>query len=104
MGKFFDDIKAGLEEAIDFEKGKTTLRTRTVELPARPEQYASKDVKRIREENYLSQSIFAMWMNVSVKTVRSWESGERTPSHAALRLLELIDKGIYRPEMQRRSA
>ncbi|MBS0655854.1 MAG: helix-turn-helix domain-containing protein [Verrucomicrobia bacterium] len=104
MGKFFDDIKAGLEEAIEFEKGKTTLRTRTVELPTPPEQYASGDVKRIREEKHLSQSIFAMWLNVSVKTVRSWESGERIPSHAALRLLELIDKGIYHPKMHRKSA
>ncbi len=60
MGKFFGDIKAGLEEAIEFEKGKTTLRTRTVELPAPPAQYASEDVKRIREKNHLSQSVFAM--------------------------------------------
>ena len=54
MGKFFDDIKAGLEEAIEFEKGKTTLRTRFVELPEPPKQYSSKDVKRIREENNYS--------------------------------------------------
>jgi putative transcriptional regulator len=95
MGKFFDDIKAGLEEAIGFEKGKTTLRTRLVELPKPPEQYVAEDIKRIRSEKNLSQSVFALYLNVSVKTVRSWESGERTPSHSALRLLELIDKGVY---------
>jgi hypothetical protein len=35
---------------------------------------------------------------VSVKTVQAWEAGERSPNHAALRLLELIDQGIYVPK------
>ena len=49
MGKFFDDIKEGLEEAIAFEQGKTTLRTRLVELPEPPVQYTAEDIRRIRE-------------------------------------------------------
>ena len=28
-------------------------------------------------------------------------SDERTPNHAALRLLELVDKDIYRPSIQK---
>jgi len=95
MGKFFDDIKEGLEEAIAFEQGKTTLRTRFVELPQPPAKYTSRDIKKIREEKDLSQSVFALYLKVSVKTVRSWESGERVPSQCALRLLELIDKEIF---------
>jgi DNA-binding transcriptional regulator YiaG len=43
--------------------------------------------------NY-SQSIFAMVLNVSTKTVQAWESAERSPSGASLRLLEVIDKGF----------
>jgi putative transcriptional regulator len=102
MGKFFDDIKAGLEEAIEFEKGKTTLRSRLVELPEPPKQYSANDVKRIRAKGNYSQSVFALILNVSVKTVRSWECGDRIPSHIALRLLEIIDKGVYRPKIQKR--
>jgi putative transcriptional regulator len=31
-------------------------------------------------------------LNVSAKTVQSWEQGTRTPSHAALRLIEVLRK------------
>ncbi len=95
MGKFFDDIKEGLEEAVAYEQGKTTLRTRLVALPEPPAKYTAKNIKNIREKRNLSQSIFALYLNVSVKTVRSWESGERVPSQCALRLLELIDKEVF---------
>ncbi|MFA6492400.1 MAG: helix-turn-helix domain-containing protein [Candidatus Babeliales bacterium] len=44
-----------------------------------------------------SQGAFAKVLNVSIKTVQSWESGVRVPSHSSLRLLEIVDKGIYRP-------
>lgn len=50
-----------------------------------------------REQNNYSQGIFANVLNVSIKTVQSWESGVRAPSHVALRLLEVVDKGFYRP-------
>jgi putative transcriptional regulator len=39
----------------------------------------------------MSQGVFARTLNVSVKTVQSWEQGERKPSQAALRLLQLLD-------------
>ena len=99
MGKFFDDLKEGLEEALEHEKGKITLRKKSVVLPKPPAQYTAKDIKRIRAREHYSQGVFAMILNVSTKTVRAWESGERVPSHAALRLLEIVDKGIYRPKL-----
>lgn len=46
--------------------------------------------------------MFALVLNVSVKTVQSWEAGKRVPTHSALRLLEIVDKGIYRPEIIKR--
>lgn len=99
MGKFFDDLKEGLEEAIAYEKGKKTLRTRSIQLPNPPVRYKAKDIKKIRSKWQYSQGVFAVILNVSVKTVRSWESGERSPSHAALRLLEIVDHGIYHPKI-----
>jgi predicted transcriptional regulator len=38
----------------------------------------------------MSQGVFAKMLNVSAKTVQSWEQGERRPSQAALRLLQVI--------------
>lgn len=64
----------------------------------------AKDIKRIRASGHYSQGVFAKVLNVSVKTVQSWESGTRMPSHAALRLLEIVDKGIYRPKIDRKTA
>ena len=105
MGKFFDDIKEGLEEAIEYEKGKKkTLRSKLIVLPEPPAQYSAKEIKKIRERENYSQGIFALILNVSPKTIQSWENGVRVPSHAALRLLEIIDKGIYKPKIHRKHA
>ena len=35
----------------------------------------------------------AAYLNVSLNTIQAWEQGVRSPGHAALRLLEIIDKG-----------
>jgi len=105
MGKFFDDLKEGLEEAIEYEAGrKKTLRSKLIELPDPPAQYTAKDIQLIRQREHYSQGIFALILNVSVKTVQAWETGSRIPSHAALRLLEIVDKGIYKPKISRKYA
>ncbi len=100
--KFFEDLKAGLEDAIAHDQGKLDLRTELIEIPEPPATYKPKEIKSIRNSNRYSQTVFAKILNVSVKTVQSWESGQRVPSHAALRLLEIVDKGIYRPEISKK--
>jgi putative transcriptional regulator len=104
MSKFFEGIKKGLEDVIEYEKGKKTLRTHFVELPKPPVEYKAKDIKKIREKGRYSQGVFAVILNVSIRTVQSWEIGARTPTHSALRLLEIIDKGIYRPKITAKRA
>lgn len=99
MSKLFKGLKKGLEEALAYSEGKITLKSELIEIPEPPEEYKSDDIRRIREKNHYSQGIFAKVLNVSVKTVQSWESGTRVPSHAALRLLEVIDKGFYQPQI-----
>ena len=96
------EIIDGLQDIIAYKEGKLTLRSDDFEVPEPPSVYKPQEIKKIRETGHYSQGVFAMVLNVSVKTVQSWESGERKPSHAALRLLEIVDKGIYRPDMQRR--
>ena len=99
MSKFYEKLKEGLEDVLAHKKGRITLRSEIVEIPEPPAQYKANDIKKIREKGRYSQSIFAKVLNVSTKTVQSWESGERFPSHATLRLLEIVDKGIYRPKI-----
>lgn len=97
MGKFFDDLKESLEDVVAYKKGKLTLKSEIIELPNPPSLYNAKEIKRIRQKGPYSQGVFAKILNVSPKTVQAWESGDRSPSHSALRLLEIVDKGIYRP-------
>lgn len=103
MSELFNGLKKGLEEVLAFSEGKITLKSELFEIPGPPNEYRADDIRRIREENHYSQGIFAKVLNVSVKTVQSWETGTRIPSHAALRLLELVDKGFYRPQISKSS-
>jgi len=50
------------------------------------------DVKKVRLREHVSQPIFAALLNVSPSAVKKWETGENTPSGAALRLLQIINK------------
>jgi putative transcriptional regulator len=62
---------------------------RRVEVPD-PHQYRPNDVRRLRRELGVSQSVFAQLMGVSTVLVQSWEQGQRIPSRMARRLLEEI--------------
>ena len=104
MSKLFEGLKEGFEEMIAHKKGKITLRSERIELPEPPHEYTAKEIKNIREKRRYSQAVFAAILNVSVKTVQFWEMNQRTPTHSALRLLEIIDKGIYPPKTLQKSA
>ena len=104
MGKMFEMLKEGLEDILEHQKGRKKLKSRTVNIPDPAHAYTASDVKRIRKARKYSQSTFALILNVSPRTVESWESGIRTPNHAALRLLEIVDKGYYPPNDHRNSA
>lgn len=100
MGKIFESLKKGFEDIIAYREGKLTLKSEFIEIPEPPKSYSVKEIKRLRQSCNYSQALFAKFLNVSVKTVQAWETGERVPNHAALRLLELIDKGVYLPAIQ----
>jgi putative transcriptional regulator len=87
-----DQIRKGLEEAIRHAKGEITLEVTTLELPDRPPEVRAEDVTRIRLNNQMSQNVFARLLNVSPKTVQSWEHGTRRPSQAALRLIQVFQQ------------
>src|SRR6266404_3444037 len=97
--KFARDLKTALKEAIAHKEGKLDLYSEYIEIPEPPAEYKAKEIKKIREKNRYSQGMFALVLNVSKKTVQSWESGQRIPSGAALRLLEIVDKGQFLPQI-----
>jgi len=86
----FERVKTGLEEAIRHAKGEITLQTTTLELPDPPPEVGAEDLSKLRLTRGMSQSVFARMLNVSTKTVESWEQGARKPSHAALRLIQVF--------------
>ena len=73
-------------------KEKLTLRTKTLALPCRIKPIKPKDIVAIREQLAVSQAVFARLLNVPKVTEISWEKGSRTPTGAALRLLDLVRK------------
>ena len=42
--KFFEDLRAGLEDAIAHEKSKLDLRSELIEIPEPPMQYKPKNI------------------------------------------------------------
>ncbi|MFA4837705.1 MAG: NadS family protein [Dehalococcoidia bacterium] len=84
MGKAFDEIQAGLIEAIDHASGK-----KNSVVVHRPQPV---DVKAIRQKTGMSQKQFSSTFGLSVGTLRHWEQGDRSPKGAALVLLNVVDK------------
>ncbi len=84
----FDDIKTGLGQAIEFEKG--SLKTKTTTLTVEPiESFKPEEIRSIRMKTGLTQVMFAKYMGVSVKTVEAWEAGRNHPEGSACRLLSM---------------
>jgi putative transcriptional regulator len=88
----FERLKKGMEDAIRHSKGEIALKTTVVELPDPPPTLRAEEVVRLRLDHAMSQADFARLLNVSTKTVQSWEQGTRKPSRAALRLIQIFGK------------
>lgn len=96
--RFFEGIKAGLNEAIAWAEGKDVPATiREVELPDPPAPMSPRQIAALRKKRvHVSQAVFARLINASVQTVHAWEQGRGKPSGPALRFLRLLEK---RPEL-----
>lgn len=91
--KIYSSVIKGLNEAIDYEKGKTVQGLKRTKLSIAPiTNYKSSRIKEIRNKLKLSQSTFAAILGVSIKTVEAWESGRNIPQGPAQRILSLIEK------------
>ena len=92
MSTLFEDLREGLQQAIDFEKGTGKAKT-TVFLISPVTKYSNKEIKAIRNKAGMTQTVFANYMGVSKKTVEAWELGRTHPTGPACRLLNILDQG-----------
>ena len=84
MSDFFNSIKQGINEAIEFSDGKCPQ--------AVVHQFSPIDVKNVRSKMGMTQTEFASAFGISVSTLRHWERGDRVPHGPALVLLNVVDK------------
>ncbi|MDO9212587.1 MAG: DNA-binding transcriptional regulator [Methylococcales bacterium] len=57
-----------------------------------PTEIDPQQIKLIRENNHVSQPIFARYLNTSESTMQKWETGAKRPSGMALKLLAVVQK------------
>jgi putative transcriptional regulator len=83
----FLELKEALEEVRDYRAGRRTDLRVTRFKPPKPVR--PRDVAAIRKSLRVSQREFALLLNTSIGTVRSWEQGTRRPQSTALLLLAM---------------
>jgi putative transcriptional regulator len=72
-----------------------TMRELNALCIAETHELSPRKIKKIRQCAHVSQAVFAKMINVSLAAIKQWERGERKPSGAALKLLNLIEaKGL----------
>ena len=87
----FERLETGLNEALAHVQSRAHLKTRTLTLPDPPPAYSADRVRRLRTRLGMTQPHFSRLLNVSPKTVQSWEQGTRVPGQSAARLLQIIE-------------
>jgi putative transcriptional regulator len=84
------ELISGLEEVIADSRGLKKLRATTLEVAEPARAWRKEQIVELRKGLFgVSQPVFAALLSVTVSTVRAWEQGQKTPSGAARRLLEV---------------
>lgn len=84
LGEFLQDLKDDVEIGEKYT-------CRGVVLDLNPRAYKPEEVKATRKLLRISQTLFARFLGVSPKTVRSWEQG-KAPSDMASRFMDEIQR------------
>lgn len=93
MSDLHDDVAQGLREAIAYERGELPANAvkRTLSFAPLP-VWKPAEIKNLRLSLSMTQSAFAEFMGVSLKTVEAWECGRNQPSGSASRLMQVISR------------
>lgn len=76
----------------DAELEKTTLRMLGRNALPIVDELSPSEIAKLRERAGVSQAVLAGFLNVAVSTVSQWERGERKPTGAALKLLNVVKR------------
>jgi len=98
MSKIGQELIESMQELLDFSEGKINLRITKINISPVCETISVEDIKETRRMLGMSQSIFALVLGVSKKTVESWEAGRYTPDGAARRLITIMQSDPTFPE------
>ncbi len=71
---------------------KETMKTFDETCLSVPLELTPAEIKALRENNRVSQPVFARYLNTSESTVQKWETGAKRPSNPALKLLSIVRK------------
>jgi len=55
-------------------------------------EFTPEEIRRLREREEVSQSVFAHYLNVSKDAVSQWERGAKRPAGPTLKLLSLVER------------
>lgn len=81
------ELISGLEEIA---AGSKRLRATALEVAEPARAWRKEQIAELRKGLFgVSQPVFASLLSVTVSTVRAWEQGQKSPSGAARRLLEI---------------
>jgi putative transcriptional regulator len=92
------ELIEAMQELLDFSEGKIDLRTSRFPVSPVCETISPTEIKAVRENLRMSQSVFALVIGVTKKTVESWEAGRYKPDGAARRLITIMQKDPQFPE------
>ena len=90
MSKLFEDMLSSLNEIIAYENGEdngVVVHRVTVEDV---KTFSPTEIKQIRLDANMTQSLFAACIGVTKKAVEAWEGGRSKPDGAARRTIGLM--------------
>ena len=84
-----DLVNSGLKTSFTMKE----LKSLGVTIPE--VDFTTYQIKEIRENLNLSQTVFAKLLNVSPSSIRQWEQGKRQPTGATQVLLDLLKRSPH---------
>jgi len=93
-----EELIEAMQELVDYSEGKLDLRTSRLPVSPVCDTISPAEIKAVRENLKMSQSVFALVIGVSKKTVESWEAGRYKPDGAARRLITIMQIDPNFPE------
>ena len=89
------DVKAAIHEtALDLHEAglidKQTMRRFDESCLTPVRKFAPDEIRALREREHVSQTVFALHLNVSKESVSQWERGDKRPAGPAAKLLSIV--------------